>query len=55
MKKAKQDQIKHEEEYIAFLKKQLDSANYKAAVSAEEYAKTKAKYEKSKFKLKMMK
>lgn len=44
-----------ETEYVAFLKKRLDSANYKANVSPEEYADTKAKYDKAKFKLKMMK
>jgi hypothetical protein len=44
----------HEQEYVAFLKKRLDSKNYKANVTPEEYAKTKEKYEKAKFKLKML-
>jgi hypothetical protein len=37
------------------LKKQLDSENYKANVSAEEYAKTEVKYKKAKFRLKILK
>lgn len=41
------------EEYIAFLKKRLASANYKANVSPEEYNKEKAKYDKAKFRLAM--
>lgn len=51
----KKNPIKHEEEYVAFLKKRLDSENYKNNVSKEEYEKTKQKYEKAKFRLKMMK
>lgn len=47
--------LKHEEDYLAFLKKQLDSKNYKNNVSAVEFEKTKAKYEKCKFKLKFLK
>jgi hypothetical protein len=47
--------IKKEEEYMEFLKKRLDSKNYKANVTEEEYAKTKAKYEKVKLVLKLMK
>jgi hypothetical protein len=47
--------VELEEGYVAFLKKRLDSVNYKANVSAEEYAGTKAKYDKAKFKLKMLK
>lgn len=50
----RQDKIAHEERYVAFLRKQLDSANYKANVTAEEYARTKVKYERAKFKLKML-
>ena len=46
---------KKEEEYMAFLKKRLDSNNYKSNVSEEEYNKTKAKYEKVKLLLKLMK
>ena len=47
--------IKKEEEYMEFLKKRLDSNNYKANVTEEEYAKTKAKYEKVKLVIKLMK
>lgn len=49
------EQIKHEEEYVAFLKKKLDSENYKDNVDAEEYQKTKEKYDKAKFRLKILK
>jgi len=45
---------KQEEEYAAFLKKKLESSNYKNNVSKEEYEKTKAKYEKVKLKLKLL-
>lgn len=38
--------LKQREEYLGFLEKRLNSKNYKNNVSAEEYAKTKAKYEK---------
>lgn len=54
-KKAKKDPVKQEEEYIAFLKKRLDSDNYRANVTEEEYEKTKAKYEKAKLKLRILK
>jgi len=47
--------IKREEEYLDFLRKRLESENYKANVSPEEYDKTKYKYDKAKLKLKMMK
>lgn len=43
------------EEYVAFLKKRLESTNYKANVSKEEYNKEKAKYDKAKFRLKLAK
>jgi hypothetical protein len=55
MKKPKKDPIQQEEEYVDFLKKRLASENYKASVSAEEFKKTQQKYEKAKFKLKMLK
>lgn len=54
-KKKKIDPIEAEEKYVAFLRKQLDSVNYKEAVSEEEFKKTKFKYDKAKFRLKMMK
>ena len=54
MAKKQIDKRAHEEQYVAFLRKRLESANFKANVSPEEYAKTKEKYEKAKFRLKMM-
>ena len=53
MKKNKKSQIDMDREYAAFLKKRLESSNYKNSVSKEEYEKTKAKYEKVKLKLKL--
>lgn len=41
-------------QYIAFLEKRLASKNYKANVSAEEYAKTKAKLDKARLVLKLL-
>jgi hypothetical protein len=48
------DKLKHEQEYLEFLKKRLASANYRANVTPEEFAKTKASYEKAKFKVKIL-
>lgn len=45
---------KEEEAYMVFLKKRLDSSNYKNSVSTEEYEKTKQKYEKVKLKLRLL-
>lgn len=53
-KKTKAELLKETQQYIEFLKKRLDSANYKANVSKEEYEKTKAKYDKAKFVLKTL-
>ena len=47
--------IEQEENYIEYLKKKLNSENYKASVSKEEYDKEKSKYEKAKFKLRVLK
>ena len=44
---------KEEEAYAAFLKKRLDSQNYKNSVSKDEYDKTKAKYDKVKLRLRL--
>ena len=55
MKKKKVNSIKHEEKYVEFLKKRLKSKNFKANVSSEEFEKTKAKYDKAKLKVNMMK
>lgn len=53
--KNKKSTLQQEEEYVGFLKKRLDSKNYKNNVSVEEYEKTKEKYEKSKLKLRFLK
>lgn len=57
MKKLKQkqiDPIEQERQYVAFLKNRLESKNYKSNVTVEEYEETENKYEKAKFKLRMM-
>jgi hypothetical protein len=46
--------VERETQYVAFLKKRLESENYRANVTPEEYAATKAKYDKAKFKLKVL-
>ena len=53
--KKPKDIVKETEEYLIFLKKRLDSANYKSNVSKEEYEKTKEKYDKAKLRLKLLK
>jgi hypothetical protein len=45
--------LKQHKDYIAFLQKRLDSKNYKANVSEEEYKKTKDKLAKAKIVLKL--
>ncbi len=47
--------IEHETNYVAFLKKRLESENFKANATPEEIELTKKKYDKAKFKLKMLK
>lgn len=54
-KKKKIDLIEQEEAYVAFLKKKLNSDNYKATAPKEEYEKEKRKYDKAKLKLKFLK
>lgn len=51
----KQQQIKHEEEYIVFLQKRLNSNNYKSNSTPEEFQKTKNKLDKAKLKLRLLK
>ena len=51
----KRDPIQTETEYVAFLKRRLDSDNYKANSTPEEIAITKKKYDKAKLKLKFLK
>ena len=47
--------LKQEQDYVAFLEKRLNSSNYKANVSPEEYEKTKEKLKKAKLVLRMLK
>jgi len=54
-KKRKKDPVKETEDYLAFLKKRLDSKNYENNVSSEEYEKTKEKYDKAKLRFKILK
>jgi hypothetical protein len=49
-----EERIKHSEDYIEFLRKRLASENYKTSVSKEEYEKTKAKLDKEKIILRML-
>lgn len=49
------NKIEQEEKYIEFLKKRLNSDNFKNNVTKEEYELTKKKYDKSKLKLKFLK
>ncbi len=53
-KKVKLSPLDQHRNYVEFLKKRLESENYKAAVSPEAYQKTKDEYDKAKFKLKML-
>ena len=48
------ERIKQEEDYLAFLKKRLESKNFKNNVSQEEFDKTKEKYDKAKLVLKIL-
>lgn len=53
--KNKKSTLQQETDYVAFLKKRLESNNYKSNVTKEEYEKTKEKYEKAKLKLRFLK
>jgi len=53
--KTQHNPIKHEEEYVEFLRRRLTSKHFLENASKEEIEKTKAKYKKAKLKLKMMK
>lgn len=46
--------IQHEEDYVSFLKKRLESENFKNNVTKEEYELTRKKYDKAKLKLKFL-
>lgn len=52
-KKTRKEEIEHEEKYIKFLQKALDSKTFKKN-DPEEYQKTKEKYDKAKFRLKIL-
>jgi hypothetical protein len=54
VKKSKPTPLEQHQQYVEFLKKRIESENYKEAVTPEEFAETKAKYDKAKFKLKFM-
>lgn len=49
------DLLKHEEEYVQFLKKRLESKHFLENESQEEIEKTRYKYDKAKLKLRLMK
>lgn len=49
------NQIELEEKYVDFLRKRLESENFKANVSKEEYVLTQKKFDKAKLKLKFLK
>jgi hypothetical protein len=51
----KEDKVKQEEDYVAFLRKRLDSENFKNNSTKEEYEKTQRRYDKAKLKLKFLK
>lgn len=51
----KVNKLEHEERYVEFLKKRLNSEHFKQSVSPEEIEATKKKYDKAKLKLNMIK
>lgn len=53
--RTKEQRIEDEENYVEFLRKRLDSENYKKAVSKEEYEKERRKYDKAKLVLRLLK
>lgn len=53
MAKNKKSTRKQEEDYMVFLKKRLESKNFKSAVSEAELQKTKEKYDKVKLRLRL--
>lgn len=52
--KKKEPSKKEDLAYKEFLEKRLNSKNYKANVSKEEYEKTKTKYDKLKLRIKLL-
>jgi hypothetical protein len=53
-KKNKKSDLEKEQDYYDFLKKRLESKNYKANVSKEEYEETKKKFDKVKLRLRLL-
>lgn len=53
-KKNKKTELEREQDYHDFLKKRLESKNYKANVSKEEYEETKKKFDKVKLRLRLL-
>lgn len=53
-KKKPRDRRAETEQYVAFLEKRLASKNYRANVSDEEFAETKAKLDKARLVLRML-
>lgn len=53
--KNKKTELEKEQDYHDFLKKRLESKNYKANVSSEEYEETKKKFDKVKLRLRLLK
>lgn len=53
-KLTKPERIAHEKAYVEFLRKRLDSKNFKERATPEEIQKTKEKFDKAKFKLKTL-
>jgi len=51
----KQQRLKHEQDYVAFLEKRLKSKHYKEHTSPEEYAKTEQKLKKARLVIKILK
>jgi len=55
MKNPNENRIKIEQEYVAFLKKSLESKHFRENVTPEKYEKTRRQYDKAKLKLRMWK
>jgi hypothetical protein len=53
-KPGKQQQIRQEEDYVAFLEKRLASKNFRNNVSEEEVKKTEEKLKKARLKLRLL-
>lgn len=54
-KLSKEKEIELEENYVEFLRKKLMSSNYASNATQEEYEKERTKYERAKFKLRVLK